>query len=91
MRDGADLGCGRAKGVSEGYVLSVGEQLLRRLGVPFLELIDCQLPLLEYLVKIVYLGHLENTSIVDASSFPPTPCDHPTLFIEPRGRSVLGS
>jgi hypothetical protein len=27
--------CGRAKGVGEAYVFSMGEQLLRRLGVPF--------------------------------------------------------
>jgi hypothetical protein len=53
VRDGADLGCGRSKGVSESYVFSVGEQLLRRLGVPFMELIDRQLPSLEYLVEII--------------------------------------
>jgi hypothetical protein len=53
MRDRANPRCGRAKGVSEGYVFSVGEQLLRRLGVPFLELVYRWLPLLKYLVKIV--------------------------------------
>jgi hypothetical protein len=49
---------GRTKGVSKGYIFSMGEQLLRRLGIPSLELIYRQAPLLEYLVEIIYRGHL---------------------------------
>jgi len=64
MRDGADPGCGRTKGVSEGHVFSVGEQLLRRRGVPFLELIYRRRPLLEYLLELIYRSHLEITSLV---------------------------
>jgi hypothetical protein len=43
------------------------------------------------LVKIIYCRHQEITSIVGTSSFPSTPCDHPTLFTEVSGRGVLGS
>jgi hypothetical protein len=32
------------------------------------------------LIDIVYDSHLEITSIVGTSSFPLTPCGHPTLF-----------
>ncbi len=35
MRDGADPSSGRAERVSKGHVVSVGEQFLRRPGVPF--------------------------------------------------------
>src|SRR5215218_9630574 len=63
MRDGADPRSGRAKRVSEGHVVSVGEQLLRRPGVPFLELIYHRRPLPEYLVELIYRSHLHVTSI----------------------------
>jgi hypothetical protein len=46
MCDGANPSSGRAKWVSDGHVVSVGEQLLRRPGVPFLELIYRRRPLL---------------------------------------------
>jgi hypothetical protein len=42
MCDGADSRSGRAKGVSEGYILFIGEQFLRRLRVAFLKLIHRQ-------------------------------------------------
>ncbi len=62
---------GRAKGVSEGYVFPVGEQLLHGLWVPFHELVARLLELFEYSVEIIYSSHLlEITSIVDARFFP---------------------
>jgi hypothetical protein len=62
---------GRAKGVSEGNVFSMGEHPLHGLGVPLDELTQRELTLLKHLVKIIYRSHLlEITSIVGASSFP---------------------
>jgi hypothetical protein len=52
---------GRAKGVIEGYVVSMGVQPLHRLGVPFDELPLREVKLLNYLVKIIYRRHLEIT------------------------------
>jgi hypothetical protein len=61
---------GRAKGVSEGYVISMGEQILHRFRVSFHELIQRQMILLNKLVYIVYGRHLlEITSIVGTSFF----------------------
>jgi dihydrofolate reductase len=37
--------------------------------------------LFDNFIKILYRNHLEITSIVGTSSFPSTPCEHPTLFI----------
>src|SRR5215203_5855871 len=51
-------------------VISVGEELLHRLGVAFHELVECQLVSLDKLVYIFYSRHLEVTSTVDAFSFP---------------------
>src|SRR5829696_9179398 len=82
---------GRAKGVSQAYVFSMGEQLLHRFGVPFHELTKRLLILLDQLIDIVYSRHLEITSIVDTSSFRLPPCDHPTLFIGVRGKRILGN
>jgi hypothetical protein len=53
MRDGTDPGSGRAERVSEGHVFLVGEQLLRRPGVAFDELIYRRRQLLEYLVELI--------------------------------------
>jgi hypothetical protein len=53
MRDGANPGRGRAERVSEGHVFLVGEQLLRRPGVAFDELIYRRRQLLEYLVELI--------------------------------------
>jgi hypothetical protein len=47
--------------------------------------------LLGKLVDIVYDRHVEITSIVGISSFPSTPCAHPTLFSGVRGRGILRS
>jgi hypothetical protein len=55
---------GRAEGVGEGYVFSVGEKLLYRLWVPFDELLARLLELFEYSVEIIYRSQLEITSIV---------------------------
>jgi hypothetical protein len=46
-----------ATGVGEGYVVSMGEQLLRRLGVSFHELTYGQVVLLNYFVKMLYRTH----------------------------------
>jgi hypothetical protein len=43
------------------------------------------------LIDIVYDSHVEITSIVGISSFPSTPCDHPTLFTGVRGSGILRS
>src|SRR3569833_2490661 len=49
--------CGRGNGVSEGEVFSMGEHLLHGSGVPFHELTQRELHLLNYSVKIVYSSH----------------------------------
>jgi hypothetical protein len=61
---------GRAEGVGEGYVFSVGEKLLYRLWVPFHELIARLLELFQHSVEIIYSSQLEITPILDAPSFP---------------------
>jgi hypothetical protein len=62
---------GRAKGVSEGYVFSMGEHHLHGFRVPFGDLAQRLLTLLNYLVKIIYRSHLlEITSSVGTSTFP---------------------
>jgi hypothetical protein len=61
---------GRTLGVSEGYVVSMREQPLRRLGVSFDELTRRWVILLNYFVKIIYRSHLDITFIVGTSSFP---------------------
>jgi hypothetical protein len=61
---------GRAKRVSQGYISSMGEQLLHRLGVPFHELTKRQVILLDQLVDIVHRGHLDITSVVGIPTFP---------------------
>jgi hypothetical protein len=55
---------GRAEGVGEGYIFSVGEQFLHGLGVLFYELLARLLELFEYSVEIFYRSHLETTSIL---------------------------
>ena len=61
---------GRALGVSEGYVVSMGEQLFRRLGVSFDELICRYMILLNYFVNRTYRSHSDITFIVGTASFP---------------------
>src|ERR687896_790748 len=61
--------CGRAEGVSQGYVVSVGEQLLHGLGVAFDELLSRPLEAFEYPVEIIHFGHLGLTSTSDPPSF----------------------
>jgi hypothetical protein len=61
---------GRAERVGEAHIVSVGEQLLHGLGVPFHELVARLLESFEYCVEISYSSHLELTSIVDSSTFP---------------------
>src|SRR5687768_12992183 len=63
----------RAKGISQGYVFSVGEQLLHGFGVSFHEHVQRLLILVDQLINIVYGRHLEITSTVDALSFPRHP------------------
>ncbi len=46
------------QGVSEGHVVSVGEQLLHGLGVAFHELVQRLLILLDQSIDIIYLSHL---------------------------------
>jgi hypothetical protein len=58
----------RTKRVGEGNVVSVGEQILHGLGVALHERVACLLELFEYMVEIIYRGHSDFTSIVDASS-----------------------
>jgi hypothetical protein len=59
-----------ATGVSEAYVFSVGEQFLRRLGVPLHELAQRKAILLDQFVDIVHRDHPEITSIVGTCSSP---------------------
>src|SRR5215208_1575375 len=80
---------GRAIGVGETRVFSVGKELLHRFGVPFHEFVQRQLILLDQLIDILYGRHLEFTSTVDASFLPLALCDHPTLFTEVPGRGIL--
>src|SRR5215210_1532751 len=56
--------CGRAKGVSEGYVFSMREHPLHGLRVPFDELAQRELTLLDYFVKIIYRSQLDIASII---------------------------
>src|SRR4028119_1084581 len=48
----------RTEGVKEGRVFSMGEHRLVGFGVPFEELVERSLILLDYLVEIVYRSHL---------------------------------
>jgi hypothetical protein len=58
---------GRGQGIVEGYVFSMGAQLLHGLGVSFYELTMCLVKSLDEFVHIIYRGHLEITSIVALS------------------------
>jgi hypothetical protein len=61
----------RTKWVKQSCVFSTGEHHLIRFRVPFDELVQRLLTLLDYLVKILYRSHLlEITSIVGTCSFP---------------------
>jgi hypothetical protein len=60
----------RTKRVKESCVFSMGEHHLVGFRVPFKELVQRSLTLLDYLVKIIYRSHLEITSIVGISAFP---------------------
>jgi hypothetical protein len=82
---------GRPKGVSKGYVFSMGEKVLHRLGVAFHELIPRELKLFEYLVKIIYASHFAITSTVGTSYFPSIPHEHTTLITHLPVRRVLGN
>src|SRR5215207_2927590 len=73
---------GWAIGVGETSVFSVGEELLHGSRIPFHELVQCQLILLDESIYILYGSHLEITSTVDASSIPSAPLGHPTLFTQ---------
>jgi hypothetical protein len=68
---------GRAIGVGEARVFSVGEEILHGLRVPFHELVQRQLIELDELIDLAYGCHLEITSIVDAYSFP----GHPAIIL----------
>jgi hypothetical protein len=59
----------RKKRVSEGYVISMREDVLHRLRVPFHEFTQRQVILLDQFVYIVYRSHLEITFIVSTPSF----------------------
>jgi hypothetical protein len=54
----------RTKGVSQGYVFSMGKQPLHGLGVAFHELVEPQLVSLDKFVYVVCGGHLGITSTV---------------------------
>jgi hypothetical protein len=49
---------GRAEGVGEGYVVSMGVELLIASGIPFNDLAQRQVIWLEHFVEIIYCGHL---------------------------------
>jgi hypothetical protein len=68
---------GRAIGVGEARVFSVGEEILHGLRVPFHEIVQRQLIDLDELIDLAYGCHLEITSIVDAYSFP----GHPAISL----------
>jgi hypothetical protein len=79
---------GRAEGVSEAYVFLMREHPLHGLRVPFRELTQRELTLLNSLVEIIYRRHSEITSIVGTSAFPKAT----TLFLpvgEPLKRLAL--
>jgi hypothetical protein len=77
----------RTKGVSQGYVLSMGEQLLHGLGVPFHEHIQRLLIAVDQSIDIVYGRHLEITSTVETGSpFPKGALRPSYLFTGVRGR-----
>lgn len=59
-----------ATGIGEAHVVSMGEQVLHGLGVPFHELTQRQLILLDQFVYIIYGTHLEILSIACTHSFP---------------------
>jgi hypothetical protein len=54
---------GRAKGIKESYVFSVGEHHLGGFRVPFYQFTLCELKLLNCLVEIIYRSHLDITSL----------------------------
>jgi len=56
--------CGRGNGVSESIVFSMREHHLHGLRIPFDELTQDELALLNCLVKIIYRRHIEITSSV---------------------------
>jgi hypothetical protein len=60
---------GRAEGVSQGYVFSVGEELLHGLWVAFDQLLSGLLEPFEYPVEFFRSGHLGLTSTFDPSPF----------------------
>src|SRR5215204_7534473 len=82
--------CGRTEGVGEGYVVSMGEQILHGPWIALHELVACLLELFEYFVEIVYRSYCDITSIALVLSLD-TLCDHPTLFTGVRGRVILRS
>src|SRR5215212_7851465 len=51
----------RAQGVKEGYVFSMGEHRLVGFRVPFEELAQRPLTLLDHLVVIIYASHLQRS------------------------------
>jgi hypothetical protein len=91
---------GRAQGVSEAYVFLMGEHHLHGFRIPFDELAQRELTLLNYFVKIIYRSHLDTTSIDGTSSFPKAtthllPVAEAlkllALFTDSRRRGLLGS
>jgi hypothetical protein len=54
---------GRTQGVGEAHIFPMGEHLLHGFGVPFDELIQRKLALLDHLVEIFYRCHSDITSI----------------------------
>jgi hypothetical protein len=63
----------REQRVSEGYVFSMGEQLLHRLRIAIYGLTQRYVISLDQLVYIIYRSYLEITSIVGTSSSRPLP------------------
>jgi hypothetical protein len=54
---------GRAIGVGEAHVISMGEEPLHKLGIPFHELAYRQLILLDQLVNFIYRTHPDLLSL----------------------------
>jgi hypothetical protein len=63
----------REKRVSESYVISMGEQLLHRLRVPFYKLTQRQVISLDQFVYIIYRSHPDITSIAGTPYSRPSP------------------
>jgi hypothetical protein len=79
---------GRAVGVDQASVFSVGVEVLNGLRVAFHEFVERQLILFDQSIYIVYGGNLENTSIARRPFSKNTLDKHSTLFTGVRGATV---